>query len=819
MGGSSNEIGYSIAVDKIGNVYTTGYFIGTTDFDPGVGIYNLTSSGNFDIFISKLDAFGNFIWAKSMGGVDMDVAYSICIDDSGNVLTTGQFWDTADFDPGIGTFLLTAPGSFGGCFISKLDSSGNFVWARNFVGYYSWGLSITADEHGNVFTIGEFGNTVDFDSGNGTFNMTSTGNDVFISKLNHDGNFVWAKRMGGNAVNHGTSIYIDISGNIYTTGLFDGPTDFDPGVGIYNLNSSGGYDIFIAKLDSSGNFIWAKRIGGSGSDQSFSIAVDSIGSVYTTGGFEVLTDFDPGVGIYNLTSSGNFDIFISKLDSSGNFVWARKIGSNGSDVGEEIRLDKGSVYLTGVFQGTVDFDPNGGTSDLISSGGDDIFVLKLDSSGKFDWAKKMGGSGQDVGFGIVIDKSRNVYGTGRYQLTGDFDPGISTYNLTSQGGYDIYVLKLCSSSDSAGPISGAISSCQGSTKIYSINPVLGATGFFWAAPSDATINSGQNTTSITVTFGTNSGNITVTPYNSCSNGEKVILIVTINPLPIVGVTVTPSATVCTGTPITLNGTGAKTYAWSGGVINGTSFIPTTSGTYHVIGTDSNGCTGVDSILINVTPFPEKIKQRKYVICPLKTVTISAENNLMKYLWDSGDTTQQINTAKAGIHQVKISNGICIIYDSIEVLNFTVSKPTISIQNNQLISSKANTYRWYSSDTLLPNVSKQHFAPKHNGYYTVSITDSNSCEAISDSVYFERIFSEIRIFPNPSLNVFTIELPNQSNNEYTFELYDAIGRRLQLNYSIIDGISKLDLRDYASASYFLKISDSFGNNLVKKIVKN
>jgi len=184
LGGVSSDVGSSIAVDAFGNVYTTGYFQGTADFDPGPGAFNLTSAGGGDIFISKLDASGNFVWAKQMGGTSEDVGYSIAVDASGNVFTTGYFEGTADFDPGPGTFNLTSAGNTD-IFISKLDASGNFVWAKQLGGTdYDSGVSIALDTSGNVYTTGWFQGTVDFDPGPGTFNLTSAGNsDIFVHKM------------------------------------------------------------------------------------------------------------------------------------------------------------------------------------------------------------------------------------------------------------------------------------------------------------------------------------------------------------------------------------------------------------------------------------------------------------------------------------------------------------------------------------------------------------------------------------------------------------------------------------------------------------
>ena len=130
----------------------------------------------------------------------------------------------------------------------------------------------------------------------------------------------------------GTAVALDSLDNVYITGFFSRMADFDPGPGTHNLMSNGYQDIFVSKLDSSGNFMWATQFGGDYSRGfGFDIAVDGLGNVYTVGGFRGTVDFDPGSGTYNLTSVGDSDIFVSKLDSEGDFIWASQMG--GSNVG------------------------------------------------------------------------------------------------------------------------------------------------------------------------------------------------------------------------------------------------------------------------------------------------------------------------------------------------------------------------------------------------------------------------------------------------------------------------------------------------------
>lgn len=382
IGGSGSDLGAAIAIDDVGNIYATGTFSGTVDFDPGLATTLLTSAGQNDIFVLKLDASGDLLWVKGMGGTSTEYATSITVDDLGHVYSTGWFTGTADFDPSAGTSTLTSSGSLD-VFVTKLDSSGHLLWAKSMGGTSAErAMSVTVDSFGNVYTTGWFEGIADFDPGAGTSNLSSVGSDdVFISKLDPLGNFIWAKNMGGTASSvFSTAMALDGSNAVYTTGFFQGTVDFDPGAGLNNLTSEGSRDIFISKLDSAGDFIWAKSIGGTNYAESHSIAVDGFGNVYTTGYFHGTADFDPGTGTTSLTSEGAHDVFISKLDALGHFIWAKSWGGTGTsgDGGSSVALDRsGNVYTTGEFQGTVDFDPGAGTSNLASEGDNDIFISKL----------------------------------------------------------------------------------------------------------------------------------------------------------------------------------------------------------------------------------------------------------------------------------------------------------------------------------------------------------------------------------------------------------------------------------------------------------
>jgi hypothetical protein len=433
---------YGIAVDASG-IYTTGNFFGTVDFDPNAGTSNLTAVASYDIFVSKLNASGNYVWAKSIGGTSFDEGSAIALDATGNVYTIGSFIITADFDPNAGTANLTSAGG-SDVFITKLDATGNYVWAKNIGGAdQDIATAIAINASANVYTVGTFSREADFDPSAATFNLTSASrNDIFQSKLDATGNFVWANQISSLNINIATGIAVDAVGSVYTVGYYGGTVDFNSSSGTNSLSSSGSNDIFISKLNAAGNYVWAKSIGSAGADVANAITIDGSGNLYIAGYFTDTVDFNPS-GTTNLISAGSRDIFVSKWDTAGNLIWAKAMGGTSLDSPESIAVDAlGNVYTTGFFRATVDFDPNLGTNNLTSAGISDIFISKLDAAGNFVWAKAMGGTLSDIGNALAIDGSGNVYTSGYFSNTTDFDPGAGTFNLTTIGNVDVFISKL-----------------------------------------------------------------------------------------------------------------------------------------------------------------------------------------------------------------------------------------------------------------------------------------------------------------------------------------------------------------------------------------
>lgn len=460
---SASMLILSTATSISGDIFMTGIFTDTVDFDPGAAVFKLSDAGFGDLFVAKMDSAGHFEWAKQIGGASYDEGRSIVVDPQGNVYVTGFYsLDSTDFDPGAGTFFLPNAGG-ARTFVLKLDTDGNFVWAKQIESQGSNSpKSLVLDPLGNILMTGVFDGTADFDPGAGVSELTClVSSDIYILKLNPDGDFIWAKQIQtGTTATRSYAIAADAAGNMYVTGLLLGTVDFDPGAGIFNLtklSGSVGGSEYVVKLDASGSFVWAVAIHGQ-LDQSHNdraILADAAGNTYTTGWFNDLVDFDPGAGVHTLTSTLNEagSIYLLKLDTEGQFAWASQFGDANNDNDKALALDaSGNVYEMGTIDGgqAVDFDPGPGVFNLNGNNGNS-FVAKYKPSGALAWAlnfsHSISGSGQLNT--IHVDPSGNVITSGMFNGTADFDPGAGVVSVTGNNN-NVFIHKM-----SQGGVSGA----------------------------------------------------------------------------------------------------------------------------------------------------------------------------------------------------------------------------------------------------------------------------------------------------------------------------------------------------------------------------
>jgi hypothetical protein len=421
--------------------------------DPGAMIHNDTSHGQEDIFISKYDQHSNLLWSRSFGGSTyFDFPYSMIFDHFGNSITTGVFYGNIDFDPGPG--IDTLHSGTNDAFILKLNPTGDLIWAKNLGGAgqnSEMGFSVGLDDSGNVYSCGSLtgSGSSDFDPGIGTYLLDPVSfaqHDIYLSKLDANGNFVWAHLLNGNSSTngYGTNLIVDGEGNLYLTGFFSGIMDFDPGPDTTSLQGSNLQ--FLAKYDRNCNIIWVKTFVG-GTANPDDMQFDKMKNIVIAGSFTDTIDFDPGTGVYNINSPNNQnDGFITKLDTAGNLIWAFGVGGLGHDKITGLSFDANNcIYMTGSFKDTVDFDHGPGVFNLISGGSQDAFIMKVDSAANFEWVSQITGSGTgnfNTGQGTVVIPNGDVYATGYFGGTVDFNPDSNVYSLSSNGDYDIYFMKL-----------------------------------------------------------------------------------------------------------------------------------------------------------------------------------------------------------------------------------------------------------------------------------------------------------------------------------------------------------------------------------------
>ncbi|MBK7244793.1 MAG: gliding motility-associated C-terminal domain-containing protein [Saprospiraceae bacterium] len=444
FGGNELEQGYCVAVDDQDNVYSTGFFTDTVDFDPGPLKYNLIegNSTSYNLYISKLDSSGKFIWAKSLFATDQRSSSDFLSSEkilisNGFIYIVGRFTGSVDFDPGPGTYQLnsTLYYRYDG-YILKLDLDGNFQWVKHLKGRENKSVSsIDADSKGNLYCTGYFSETIDFDFGPGVANLRPTDYDTYILKLAPNGNFIWVKQFKGDLLgNSSSAIKIDNLDNIYVLGQFYGTMDFDPGQSSFKLSPNGDLDAYLVKLDPSGNFVWANTIAGPEFSLSEDLAINASGFIYCIGDFYGSLDFNLVNGIKRLKSFGEQDVFICKFNPDGKVLWANNFGSPENDGVSGIALGlQNEIFISGSFQDIADFYSATGGKLLSSKGTYDLYLLKLDLDGNYLCVNSTGNSSWDFAAEVTIDKQNNLYLTGSFNDTVDFDFGLGVTELTTTG--------------------------------------------------------------------------------------------------------------------------------------------------------------------------------------------------------------------------------------------------------------------------------------------------------------------------------------------------------------------------------------------------
>ncbi len=434
LGGGSSDIGSGIAVDGSGNVLVTGT-TSSTDFPTSGGFDTTIGAGGYqDAFVTKVSGSGALVWSSYLGGGSSDIGYGIAVDGSGNAFVTGDS-DSSDF-PTSGGFDTTLSG-FADAFVTKVSGTGVLLWS-SYLGGGSTdrGSGIAVDGSGNTLVTG-YTDSTDFPTSAGFDTTYGGGRDAFVTKVSGTGVLLWSSYLGGAAVDHGTGVAVDGSGNALVTGA-TGSTDF-PTSG-FDTTYSGGLDAFVTKVSAAGALVWSSYLGGSAQDDGTAIAVDGSGNALVTGRTQS-TDF-PTSGGFDTTYGGDTDAFVTKVSGAGALLWSSYLGgsANESWFGKvRIAVDgSGNALVTGYTTST-DFPTNGGF-DTTYGGRTDAFVAKVSGAGVLLWSSYLGGGADDDGNAIAVDGSGNALVTG-FTYSTDF-PTSGGFDTTFSDYADAFVTKL-----------------------------------------------------------------------------------------------------------------------------------------------------------------------------------------------------------------------------------------------------------------------------------------------------------------------------------------------------------------------------------------
>lgn len=439
FGGTSRDYGQGVTTDADGNIYVVGYFSATANFDIGGAGDYISSAGNADAYISRINADGTYGWTRTLSGTNNVYGVGVATDSQGGVYIVGKYSGTANFDAQGAGDSRTAVGSNNG-FISKFTTSGSYVDTRVFSGG-TVNVSAVSVSGTTVYVGANYNGSIDFNPAGGGDVLSSQGNDVSVTKLNTDMSYGWTRLLGGANHDYGGYLTTDSTGNIYVAGHFTSATDLIvDGVG-QSYTTTDGSSAFVLMLNADGSYAWSRLMGGTPSD----IAVNADGDVYTTGTFSGTVNFDP-LGAGESKISDSTDVFFTRLSSIGDYVVTQTFGGSYYQYAYAIAVDGNKVVIGGSYYPALDL---GGGNTYSSNGGYDAFMVGYED-GNHSWTHVAGNYDRDYLRDVTISSQGDVFGVGDfgdstygyYNRTVDFDPSVdSTDNHTPIKFNDVFLTK------------------------------------------------------------------------------------------------------------------------------------------------------------------------------------------------------------------------------------------------------------------------------------------------------------------------------------------------------------------------------------------
>lgn len=812
FGSPALDQGKEIAVDDSGNVYTIGSFQSTADFNHGVGVYNLTSAGSYDIYVSKTNTSGNFVWAIRLGAVGWDEGNSIDIDSSGNLVCVGTFSNTVDFDPGTGTTNLSSAG-IDDIFVLKLNRNGGFIWAVKIGGSGDESVeSVAINTTQDIFFCGAFSGVVDFNPGVGIFSLTSIGSqDIFISKLSSSGSFGFALSVGSPGSDCAYALCNDSLNNIYVTGFFVQTADFDPGPGVLNLTSAGSTDIFLCKFNSIGVLQFATSLQGPGSDMVHCLTLDRSSNIIIGGYTPGQLDFDNGPGVdTSSTIYGSALAFLAKYSSIGVYSWSASFGSEIANDGcRAVTTDEAdNIFYTIGFGGRVDFDPGLDSFFLESPNHSDFGIGALDSASNHRWAKLIDGSYYAYAYDIEIDESSNIYVCGTVRGTTDFDPESGVFTITPVGNGDACLAKynVCPNVISSSIFTSACDSFMVGNNVFSSSGIY-STQYISYQGCDSIVHLNltilNSSTSNDVRVACDS--LTWVDGNTYYSSNSTALYTFQN---VQGCDSIVHLNLTINSPSTMTDvqTSCDSLVW----IDGNTYTSTNNTATYVL-VNSVGCDSIIQLNLTITG-------------PTSGTDIQFACD--SFVWIDGNTyTSNNNTSSYLLTNASGCDSLVTLDLTIQVIDVTVTSSANVLTANQ----SGATYQWLECSNgmqTLPDTS-QTYTALTPGLYAVIVTvngcsDTSACIPVIGMITMEHQSSTISIFPNPSSDFVAVTFSNYKQNGTVANILitDLEGRLIsEMEYNVIDNRINVTLEGISAGTYLMHVSvDNFNQVQYLSIIK-
>lgn len=736
-GTGTSDIGRGITVDASGDVYITGQFIGTCDFNADTAaaqVANLTSYNltNTDAFLTKYSNAGVYQWAQRLGSnsstaANTDYGFTLTPASNGGVIVGGQYFGVGIF----GSLQVTAAGTLVNGFFARYDAAGTCTWVKAIGGTNNEAqvYSLTTDNSGNIFVAGRYKGVVDFDGSVGIYTLTSnpsTANDIFLAKYDTSGSLLWVNSMGSTTSDEAMDVHVDASGNIFMCGYFTGTVDFDPLSGTQNVVSAGSNDGFIAKY-SQCNLLPAP-VAITGIDSTCSSLSNALYTATPVAGATSYTWTVPGG--WTGTSTTN------TINISSNLVAGTiTVKANNSCGASPTRSKSIFVEVFNVTPFTSVSGPStvcaGGTATYTASGGSSapsVYVVWEIPAGA-SFVGPSNGASVTVQFGNTTGAAAVRAARGRFCDTTAFATGSITVLAAPNGSVSPANPSVCTGSPVTLTASGGTS--------YAWSNGLGSGATKTVSPTAAT--------TYTVTI-TQSG-------NNCPDVDTIT--VNVNTVPAASIS-PASLTICSGANATLTAGGGTQYAWSnsGGSNAQATYQPTTTTTYTVTVSDGNNCSATASRLVTVNSLPTAaILPATVIICAGESATLTASGGT-QYAWsNSGGSAAQatfapVNTTMYSVTVTNANNCSVIAQRQVSVNSLptaSITPATVTICNGEtatLTASGGTQFAWSNSGG---SNAQATFSPTGNTTYTVTVTDANNCSATASRLV------TVNSLPNASIN--------------------------------------------------------------------